>query len=72
MQTKTLWRKYRRTIFKWADYALYACDTVCTLMLLWLLFNKQIKFKKDENKNYKSYICGSNCHGMCYQRIQCQ
>ena len=37
MQTKTLWRKYRRTIFKWADYALYACGTVCTLILLWLL-----------------------------------
>ena len=37
MLIRTLWRKYRRTIFKWADYALYACGTVCTLMLLWLL-----------------------------------
>ena len=37
MQIRTLWRKYRRTIFKWADYALYACGTVCTLILLWLL-----------------------------------
>ena len=37
MRTKALWRKYRRIICRWADYALYACGAVCTLFLFWLL-----------------------------------
>ena len=37
LRTKALWRKYRRIICRWADYALYACGAVCTLFLFWLL-----------------------------------
>lgn len=37
MRVKARWRKYRRFVYRWADYALYVCGAVCSVILIWLL-----------------------------------
>ena len=37
MRTKALWRKYRRKIYKVADWALYISGGFSALLLLWIV-----------------------------------
>ncbi len=37
MRTRTLWRKYRRKVYKVADWLLYLSGGFSALLLLWLI-----------------------------------